>query len=843
MKVFKNILGFDIGVKRSVLNSKGEKGTEKGRRNPKMIKIGQQFKDTSRKDIDKWRKALTLINSPENPRYDAYYDLVEDLLTDGHLQSQIQMRKMSVLNTDFHVINRKTKKTNEELTFILQQQWFYKFLDQATNKTLFGTTLIEFLEFNQEQIKHRLIPRRNVVPTQQRIFPDLQKPEFIDYSDDMFKAWLIQLGENRELGVINNIIPNLIWIKNVTQAWAEFCEKFGMPLITATTNSTDATTIDNVHQMLLELGEASVGTFPQGTDIKFQEASRTDAYNTYLQFIKTNQNIISKQLVGSTMLSDQGSNRSQTEVHERSLDNKIALADKRDIQFAINDQLFPLLRLQGYKIHEDDVFEFKSQQEKTQLMDVWKITEGLLVKGYEIQPEWISTTFNIPIEGKKKSQIETNETTEEIKSSTLKYPINCCPEEITALGKSITRKLKELTSSLIKALHKGDDTSGIVGKMISTEGLELFKGLRSSVTPTSSYTSPDLLMLQLMEYNIFEFAASKTEARLVSITELLIDKEKQQLREFNEFKKLAEKEVEQLNKNYLLTEYNLAVSVGQNSANYLRFLAEKDTVTSFVQYQTAGDKKVRNAHKILDGKVFNLSDKTAMDLLPPNGYGCRCEFVQYLGDEPAIKGIKAKELLFTSDSKYKGSSFEINRANLKQVFSKKDFYMPLPDLQKKLNSMTFNKYNLKEHKDFKDDLNNIQLDKTITEENVSELFKKIKGTTIMGFKDYLDRKITLKEKTFKKHTSGKYLKDKERRHLLFPHVKNILTNPDEVWYNQHDKIESQFQSRYIKFYKDVIITVDCKVDLQHGLEVKTWYEVKKADKSYRKGLLIQNKVK
>ncbi|WP_407512888.1 phage portal protein family protein, partial [Elizabethkingia miricola] len=81
-------------------------------------------------------------------------------------------------------------------------------------------------------------------PTRGRIYPDVLKPEFINYQDDTFKPWLIQMGKNYDLGIINNIIPNLIWKRNVMQAWAEFCEKFGLPLITATTNTTDPKVLD-----------------------------------------------------------------------------------------------------------------------------------------------------------------------------------------------------------------------------------------------------------------------------------------------------------------------------------------------------------------------------------------------------------------------------------------------------------------------------------------------------------------------------------------------------------------------------------------------------------------------
>lgn len=199
------------------------------------------------------------------------------------------------------------------------------------------------------------------------------------------------------MGIVNNIIPNLIWKRNVMQSWAEFCEKFGMPLITATTNSSDTEKVEEMNEMLLSLGEAMVGTFPMGTEIKFQEANRTDAYNVYLQFMQTNDNQISKQLVGAATLSDQNNNRSQTEVHERSLDFKIAQADKRFIEFVVNDQLFPLMRMHGVPLPETAIFQWKTAEQEISLTELWNIASGMLNNGYQIETEWLSKTFNIPV--------------------------------------------------------------------------------------------------------------------------------------------------------------------------------------------------------------------------------------------------------------------------------------------------------------------------------------------------------------------------------------------------------------------------------------------------------------
>ncbi len=373
--------------------------------------------------------------------------------------------------------------------------------------------------------------------------------------------------------------------------------------------------------------------------------------------------------------------------------------------------------------------------------------------------------------------------------------------------------------------------------------MQLVDGLKSGYGTISGFNTPDSLAYQLMEYNLFEFSESKTEARLAAMTDLLLDQDKNEIRSEADFKKLANERVANLNQNYLTTEYNLSVAVGQNSAAYHRFLAEKDTVTSYVQYQTAGDSKVRNEHAKLDGKIFNLSDREAMKLFPPNGHGCRCEFTQYNQTPKSgevMSGKVAQEMLNADNANWSKSQFNINRGDLKEVFTKSQFYSDIKGLPKKLNDMTLDKYDLKKWDSFKFDLNPISLDESITADNVKELFKKDKSGAFMGFKDYYGRKMVLTEKNFDFHTKGKYVKPIENRHQIFPHIKEILNSPDEVWYNNPDKLEGKFQSRYIKFYQDTMVIVDCKLN-NNGLEVLTWYQAKKEDLNLRKGLLVRNK--
>lgn len=401
--------------------------------------------------------------------------------------------------------------------------------------------------------------------------------------------------------------------------------------------------------------------------------------------------------------------------------------------------------------------------------------------------------------------------------------------------------MNDLTNDLLAALWKNEDTLGLEGTIAVEEALHLVKGLKSGYGVTVGYNTPDTLAYQMMEYNLFEFSTTKTEARLAAMSELLIDQEKNQIRSFKEFEELASQKVESFNKEWLQTEYNLSVAVGQNSAAYVRFKAQKDDFP-FVEYQTIGDSSVRAEHAKLNGLIFSLDDPEAMKLWPPNGYNCRCEMLQ-TNERPATvsSGKVAQEMLNSEDAKWSKGQFNINRGDLKQVFTKKQFYSTTKGLPEKLNNMTFDKYNLPKYNSFKSDLNKIDLDKTITSDNVKELFKKEKDTDIMGFKDYLGRKMFLSEKRFDLHIKGKYLNKQENRHQMFPHIKDILNKPDEVWYNTQDKLDGKFQSRYLKFYQDMIFVIDCETKGK-GLQINTWYQAKKEDLNLRKGLLVRNKV-
>ena len=149
----------------------------------------------------------------------------------------------------------------------------------------------------------------------------------------------------------------------------------------------------------------------EGTSLNIQPFTGGDSFQVYKAQIDALDNEISKAIVGGTMVTDNGSSRSQSEVHERNLDEKLAQADSRLVEFVVNDQLFPILDYWGYGISpKTDYFEFDRGSELT-LKEHWDIVNAAL-QHYEIDQEWVSKTFDIPITGVKENPFQTDNLSE-----------------------------------------------------------------------------------------------------------------------------------------------------------------------------------------------------------------------------------------------------------------------------------------------------------------------------------------------------------------------------------------------------------------------------------------------
>ena len=357
------------------------------------------FKDQTRADIQKWRNALALAQSPINPRSYPLQDLYDNLDSDGHYLAQKELRKTATSGYGFSIIDKKTGEVNQEKTDFFSGEWFFIFLDYALDSIFKGFTLIELTD--PKNLTFEVIPRRNVVGTLGIVQRDISDNKGINFNAKEYQNTLIKVGKPSDLGLMADLCGQLIWKRNAQQSWAEFTERFGMPLITATTSQTSPADIRQLDTMLAELGESARAVLPDGTTINVTPFAGSDAYKVYDSQIDRINAEISKPITGGTMVTDDGSSRSQSEVHERNLDDKLSEADRRMISFVVNGQLIPLLNRFKYPFNpETDKFQFNASFELS-LTEHWNIVNQMIVQGYDVDEKWLAQTFNVPITGKR----------------------------------------------------------------------------------------------------------------------------------------------------------------------------------------------------------------------------------------------------------------------------------------------------------------------------------------------------------------------------------------------------------------------------------------------------------
>jgi hypothetical protein len=353
------------------------------------------LKDRSRKNIKKWREAIEQAENPEDPRWFALQDIYDDLSGDAHLSSVLDVRRATTLNHRFYVTDERGGEL-EEQTGLLDRKWFYDFMEHCLNAIFRKVSVLQFYThatlIGTEEVTFDIIPARNICPQKKRVYLEISGDKFIDYSA---VPNVIEILHGSTFGLLNDVVPNVVWKRNSIQSWAEFSERFGMPLTIIKTGNRNE--IDKINKQAKLIGEAGAGIFPIGTEIEvIDSAKKGDPYNTYLRQMEAHDDQISKRIVGGTMITDNGASRSQSEVMERTLDDKIGIADKRFVRFVVNDKLFPVLQNLGLPFDNTKMrFQF-DETESLSLKDQWDIVNSAALR-YELDTEWVAKTFNIPI--------------------------------------------------------------------------------------------------------------------------------------------------------------------------------------------------------------------------------------------------------------------------------------------------------------------------------------------------------------------------------------------------------------------------------------------------------------
>lgn len=180
----------------------------------------------------------------------------------------------------------------------------------------------------------------------------------------------------------------------------------------------------------------------------------------------------------------------------------------------------------------------------------------------------------------------------------------------------------------MKWLHK---------KRIFGAGMLSERPVRHLIEETASYLSkgiergimeeqPSEAMVSSLRESAGVFSGFKTFHEMKEAAGLLLD-ENGGLKPFEQFSNDVQKINDAYNKHYLKTEYNFAVQSAQMAAKWEEQQDDGEG-RYLLQYRTAGDKKVRPAHREMEGITLPASDPFWDKYYPPNSWNCRCQAVK-----------------------------------------------------------------------------------------------------------------------------------------------------------------------------------------------------------------------
>lgn len=327
-------------------------------------------------DVSMWRTAIREAEAPFMPYRVKMQQMFIDTILNGHVTSVIERRKDLTLLRDFKICNPAGDE-DENITKLLQAEWFSLFMSYALDAQFFGYSLISLGDcINDEFPEVDIIKRWHISPDRLNVGSYPYMPSGIEFSKDPYRVshvWVPTPSETGSskcgFGLLYKIGLYEIFLRNTLGYNGDYVELFAQPFRLAKTTKTNEQERAELQAAMQNLGSAGWAIMDNMDEFEFLKGdSAGTGWKSYENFEIRLQKTISKIVLGHADALDSTPGKLGAGQGEEKSPTAVALSDKqvkdgRFIQSVVNKELLPRMREMGFSIPDDYCFEFKNDQE------------------------------------------------------------------------------------------------------------------------------------------------------------------------------------------------------------------------------------------------------------------------------------------------------------------------------------------------------------------------------------------------------------------------------------------------------------------------------------------------
>ncbi len=359
----------------------------------KNFKIYEVSKQRITPAVDDFVNSLELAKSKmvqsRTLLYDQYLTM---LMVDNHVSSLLEKRLENLTNKTLVLIDENDKEI-EDVTYFLSSPKFRDFTKEILLSKFWGFQLFEFDKFlfnEKTWFDYTLIPHKHVNPYKKEVLvqqTDESGVSFEGRNDVLF------IGDEDDLGLFSKITLLSIYRRLGMYSYSKYLDLASENFTTLKVRGyTDDDNMHNISKAIEKRAGGGMIEIPDGVDLKMDNQSssqQNSLFENYMKMIKEELTIL---VLGQTMTTEDGSSRSQAEVHEDEQKSKYS-SDEVFVLDTLNFEFVDYLKIWFPEINTDKVrFKFEPTN-IDELFDKLKIYERLKNVGIAFSDEELRETF------------------------------------------------------------------------------------------------------------------------------------------------------------------------------------------------------------------------------------------------------------------------------------------------------------------------------------------------------------------------------------------------------------------------------------------------------------------